>query len=330
MSPPSPVRFGFLGAGGIARSALGPAVHRAEGAVLQAAAARDADRAAALQPAGRAYDRYDAVLADPDVDVVYISLSNENHKPWTLAALAAGKHVLCEKPLGLDAAEVEEMANAAEITGGLVVEAFWYRWHPRTRRLEELLAAGALGQVREVEAEFSYDGRERLGGNFRLDPSRGGGALYDVGCYAISAALLALREPVTLEVASLERDGAEVDIATAATLRDGEGARADVACGIRIHNRQQLRLSGEAAVIDFGPGDAFSNRDAPSSLRITEQSPAGPGDSTVEEFPPVDPYQLMVEATAAAVRGEEAFLVGLDHSARVAAVADAIRARASA
>ena len=131
-------------------------------------------------------------------------------------------------------------------------------------------------------------------------------------------------------MAGLQRGETGVDIAVSATLLDGDGARADVACGIQIHNRQQLRCTGDAAVVDFGPGDAFSSRDTPSSLRITEQSPAGPGDSTVEEFPPVDPYQLMVEATAAAVRGEEAFLVGLDHSARIAAVADAIRARASA
>jgi predicted dehydrogenase len=327
--PRSAIRFGFLGAGGIARSALGPAVHRADGALLQAVAARDADRAAALEPAGRAYDRYEALVADPDVDVVYISLSNENHKPWTLAALAHGKHVLCEKPLGLDAAEVEEMAKAAEIAGRLLVEAFWYRWHPRTRRLEQLVASGGLGELREIEAEFSFDGGDGLGGNFRLDPTRGGGALYDVGCYAISAALLGLREPVTVEAAALQAGATGVDLGATATLLDGEGTRADVACGIQIRDRQHLRLTGDAAVAEFGPADAFTNRDAPSLLRISERSPAGPGDATVEEFAPVDPYQVMVEAVAAAVRGDDAFLVGLDHSARIAAVADAVRARAS-
>jgi predicted dehydrogenase len=180
-----------------------------------------------------------------------------------------------------------------------------------------------------VETEFSFDGQDSLTGNFRLDPTRGGGALYDVGCYAISAALLALREPVTVEAASVQLGPTGVDIAASAVLLEGGGARADVACGIQIHNRQQIRYTGDAAIAEFDPGDAFANRDKSSTLRIVEQSPAGPGDAMVEEFPPVDPYQLMVEATAAAVRGDDSFLVGLDHSARIAAIADTIRARAS-
>ena len=124
----TPVRWGFLGAGGIARTALAPAVAAASGAVLHAVAARDPARAAALGPV-RAYGDYAALLADDDVDAVYVALHNDAHLPWTLAALAAGKHVLCEKPLGLSAAEVDQMAAAAG--DRLVVEASWYRWHPR-------------------------------------------------------------------------------------------------------------------------------------------------------------------------------------------------------
>ena len=119
-----PVRWGFLGAGNIAATALGPAVHAAEGAVLHAAAARDEDRAAALGPA-RAYGSYEALLADADVEAVYISLPNDLHLPWTLAALEAGKHVLCEKPLGLDAGQVDAVAQAAAAADRRVVEASW-------------------------------------------------------------------------------------------------------------------------------------------------------------------------------------------------------------
>lgn len=128
MTGPS-VGFGFLGAGMIATTALSPAVHAADGAHLQAVAARDIDRARSLEPAGKAYDDYSAVLADDTVDVVYIALANDAHERWTLAALEAGKHVLCEKPLGLDVAQVRRMTDAAAAADRLLVEAFWYRWH---------------------------------------------------------------------------------------------------------------------------------------------------------------------------------------------------------
>ncbi|HLY31357.1 MAG TPA: Gfo/Idh/MocA family oxidoreductase, partial [Ktedonobacterales bacterium] len=119
--PESPVRWGFLGAGYIARTALAPAVHAASGAVLQAVAARDIDRARALRPVGAAYSAYEEVLADPDVDAVYLSLTNEAHAPWSIAAMQAGKHVLCEKPLAMSAAEVDAMSAVAASSGRLLV-----------------------------------------------------------------------------------------------------------------------------------------------------------------------------------------------------------------
>ncbi len=326
------VRFGFLGAGWIAHRALAPAVHAADGARLQVVAARDVARAAGLEPAGRAVDDYRAVLEDPDVDVVYISLSNEAHRPWALAALQAGKHVLCEKPLGLDAAEVAEMLSAAEAAGRLLVEAFWYRWHPRTRRLEHLLGEGALGSVRTVQAEFSFDGGDdpRMAGNFRLDPSRGGGALYDVGCYAVSAAHLALGPRLDVERVSATVGPTGVDLATTAWLRSvpplTAAAEAVVRCGIAIPDRQRLTVAGEAATVDFAVGEAFANWHQPSALTITTPE----GRTRSEEFAPVDPYRLMVEAVASRVRGEDAYLVGAGHSRDVATTLDAIRATARA
>jgi xylose dehydrogenase (NAD/NADP) len=318
------VRFGFLGAGWIAHRALGPAVHAADGARLQAVAARDVARAGSLEPEGRSYGDYRAVLDDSEVDVVYINLGNDSHKPWTLAALEAGKHVLCEKPLGLDGAEVAEMVAAAHAADRLLVEAFWYRWHPRTRRLEELLRAGALGPVRSVEAEFSFDGGDdpRMAGNFRLDPARGGGALYDVGCYSISAAHLALGPELSVGRAVATKGGTGVDLATTAWLVAPDGGRAEVRCGIAIPDRQRFQVVGEAATADFATGEAFANWHQPSSLTITPPD----GNLRLEEFAPLDPYRLMVEAVAAQVRGEDAFLVGLDHSIEVAATLDAVRA----
>ncbi|HET9655871.1 MAG TPA: Gfo/Idh/MocA family oxidoreductase [Kineosporiaceae bacterium] len=347
------VRFGFLGAGWIAHRALGPAVHAADGARLQAVAARDATRAAQLRPAGRAYDDYRAVLDDPEVEVVYISLSNEVHRRWTLDALEAGKHVLCEKPLGLDAAEVAEMTAAADRAGRLLVEAFWYRWHPRTRRLEQLLRDGDLGTVRQVEAEFSFDGRTdpRMAGNFRMEPGRGGGALYDVGCYVVSAAHLTLGSGLQVDEARYDPGPTGVDLATTARLRatgdepapatgggpagggpagggpaaftDRRSGSAVVRCAIATPDRQELRVVGSQACVDFSTGEAFANWHQPSALTIS-----GPHGSHTEEFAPVDPYRLMVEAVAARVRGEESFLVGAQHSLDVATTLDAIRAAA--
>ncbi len=325
----SPVRFGFLGAGWIAHRALAPAVHSADGAVLQAAAARDADRARSLAPAGRAYDSYDALLADPDVDVVYVNLGNDGHRPWTTAALRAGKHVLCEKPLGLDPAEVAEMTQAAEAAGRLLVEAFWYRWHPRTRRLEQLVAEGAVGRVQYIEAEFSFDGggEDRMRGNYRLDPARGGGALLDVGCYSVSAAHTVLGPDLALgpslpgAAGSVDRRTGPtgVDVSTSARLAcvGGPHAGADVVvrCGIEGRDHQVLRVVGDAATVELSPGEPFTSWHAPASLTVTTPD----GSVRTEDFAAVDPYRLMVEAVAARVRGRSAFLPGPEHSAHVAA-----------
>jgi xylose dehydrogenase (NAD/NADP) len=329
----APVRFGFLGAGYIAHRALGPAVHAADGVVLQAVAARDEERAASLEPAGRSYTDYAALLADPDVDVVYICLNNDAHHEWTLAALAAGKHVLCEKPLGLDVAEVSDMIEAARVADRLLVEAFWYRWHPRTRRLEQLLSLGALGPIQVMEADFSFSGADDPGkagkvGNYRLDPARGGGALYDVGCYAISAAHLVLGSGLTVEEVDSTVGPTGVDLATTVALRAADGIHAGgtatARCGIAVPDRQVLSVIGQAARLDFSTGEAFTNWHQPSALTITTPD----GAVRVEEFAPVDAYRLMVEAVGAQVRGQSRYLIGLDHSRQVAGTLAEARAMA--
>ncbi len=267
------VRFGFIGAGWIAHRALGPAVHAATGARLQAAAARDPRRAETLEPSGRSYSDYRALLADPEVDAVYISLSNDAHLPWALAALEAGKHVLCEKPLGLDAAQVATMADAAARHDRLLVEAFWYRWHPRTRRLQELLASGAIGQVHSMEADFSFagdfEGTQR--GNYRMDPARGGGALYDVGCYCVSAAHMTLGDGLVVERAETLPGRTGVDLATTAWLVAPAAGRvrAEIRCGIALPDRQVVRVTGSSATVRSPTGEAFTAWHEPTSLRIT-------------------------------------------------------------
>jgi xylose dehydrogenase (NAD/NADP) len=317
--PPStvdPVRWGFIGAGGIATVALAPAVRAADNAVLEAAAARNPARAAALGPRGQVYARYDDVLADDDVEIVYVSLANDAHKEWTIRAADAGKAVLTEKPLGLDASEVDEMASAAERNGVLVVEAFWYRWHPRIRLAHRMVTDGRLGRILDVSAGFTFD--DPLTGNYRLEPAKGGGALYDVGCYATSAVLWAVGALPEAVIAHQQRGVSGVDLETTAELRWANGTTADITAGIRSDRGQWLRITGERGTIEL-PGESFSTLDGvPTTLVLTT-------DGVTERIaiPAANAYRVMVEEFSAVVRGEPGWVHSLRESQAIAGVLDA-------
>ncbi len=313
-----PVRWGFLGAGGVATAALAPAVAAAPGAVLQAVAARDPARARALGPA-TAYEDYAALLDDDAVEAVYLSLTNEAHLPWTLAALQAGKHVLCEKPLALTAAEVDAMTDAA---GRLVlVEASWYRWHPRIRLAQERLAG--IGPVRHVAAGFTFAGA--LAGNYRLEPSRGGGALYDVGCYAVSACLWAVAQGVPADVVATSRTGPTgVDLETRAILRWDSGAEGEVHVSIDRDLGQWLVITGDRGEIEL--------RDAPFTSWREDATELWVSDGRGTERVPVaatDAYRLMVEEVSSVIRGGPGWTLPLAESRATAVVLDAARASAA-
>ena len=317
------VRWGFLGAGFIASRALAPAVHAAEGALLQAVAARDVDRARALGPAGSAYDDYRAVLEDPDVDVVYVALPNDDHLPRTLAALEAGKHVLCEKPLGLDAGQVAQVGDAASRTGRLAVEATWYRWHPRSIRSRELVREGVVGDPTSLSTAFCFG--DVPAGNYRLDPSRGGGAWYDVGCYGVSAAHLLLGDDLAVTRATRREGPTGVDLETRALLLTPGGALAEVLASIDAPEHQDLTVHGSTGSLTWSAPQLTSWREA-AELTVTRPR----GDPLVETFAPVDAYQLMVEQVSRCVRGDGEPVVTLAESLRVAATMDATTAAARA
>ncbi len=322
-APPAPVRWGFLGAGWIAARALAPAVHGADGARLVAVASRDRDRAARLAPSGHAYGHYEQLLADPDVDAVYVALHNDAHLPWTLAALRAGKHVLCEKPLGLSAEQVQTMASAAAQADRLLVEATWSRWHPRTRRAEALVRAGALGDVRAVDAGFTFDGVPE--GNYRLHPRHGGGALYDVGPYALGAPLWLVpdAEP-TVESVTVDSTATGVDATTTAVLRLG-AARATVRTSIAAEPAQWLEVTGTAGTLTLA-APAFTSWRQPSVLLLQ----GADGAQTRLDFAPQDAYRLMVEHVSRAVRGDPtAWVLPVSESLRVARALDAVRQAAA-
>jgi xylose dehydrogenase (NAD/NADP) len=312
----TPVRWGFLGAGMIAR-VLADAVDAAEGAVLAAAASRDPGRAAGLG-AERVYDDYAALLADDQVDAVYIALSNDLHLPWAVAGLRAGKAVLCEKPLGLTAAEVDLMA--AE--GGMLVEASWYRWHPRVRLAQQRLAQ--VGPVRHVTAGFVFDGA--LDGNYRLDPGRGGGALYDVGCYAVSACLWAVAEGMPAEVVARSTYGPTgVDLDSEVILTWASGAQAEVRAGMSGREGQWLVITGERGELELRDAPYTSWTDDATELWVSDGR-----DTERIPVPATNAYVVMVEEVSSALRGGPGWVLPVAESRRTAAVLDAARRSAAA
>ena len=324
----APVRWGFIGAGWIAHRALGPAVHSADGAVLHAAAARDVDRARSLSPTVD-YGAYEHLLGDDEVEAVYISLHNSAHMPLTLAALEAGKHVLCEKPLGLTADEVTQMADAAARADRLLVEATWTRWHPRTQRAQALLATDAIGEVRSVDVGFCFSGVAP--DNYRLEAERGGGALYDLGPYSVGSALWAVPDaPVSVVDVAVDRHPGGVDLTTQATLRVGE-ATARARSSVDDDSGEWLRIEGTRGALEFSR-PAHVSWLTPSTLSVWQGSGTSVEDepSFVHHFSPVDPYQLMAEHVSRAIRADRsAFVLPIGESLRVAQALDAIRTAAA-
>ena len=305
-----PVRWGFLGASRIGRGALAPAILGA-GQVLHAIAARDLSRAAAFAADfgfTRAYGDYASLLADGEVDAVYVALPNDQHLPWTLRALAAGKHVLCEKPLALTSGEVALMQRAERDTGFKVMEAFCHRFHPQFAAARDAIRAGAIGEVLGVQTYF-VNALDRPA-DFRWTAGMGGGALYDLGCYGISLMRSLLdREPVG--VSGVQKLRGEVDERFAAQLDFGDGIAGQMICSFEGVRQQSLTMMGSTGCLTL---------DWPFSTkgRATILSLAG----TDRVFEPMDPYQAMVEHFADAVLGIGEMRFGLEDSWRQAVVSD--------
>jgi predicted dehydrogenase len=295
-------------------------MHSAHGSTLDLVAARDLGRAASLSPRRAAVDDYAAVIDDPQIDAVYIALSNDGHLPWAERALSAGKAVLCEKPLGRTAEEARRMRAAADASGGFLVEATWNLWHPRTARAAALLASDAIGAVTGVRGAFVFDGVDE--GNYRLDPQLGGGALLDVGCYPLTGAAWATKaSDVLVQSAEMVTGGLGVDLTTAATLTLG-GIPVEVRASFIETAYESLTIEGRHGIIEFTGNDTYTSWLQPSALRIRDRD-----GERVEHFAPVDPYRLMIESVSAAIRGDGGWTPDPQWSLTVADAMDAILAR---
>lgn len=309
------VRWGFIGAGYVASRAMAPAVHAAPGAELYAVASRDVSRSAELEPT-IVHNSYSDLIDDPNVDAVYISLTNVQHKEWVLAALNAGKHVLCEKPLALNADEVRIMMSAAERNHRLLVEAVWTRWQPRMQRMAEIIRRGDIGDVRRISTAFTFQGD--LVGNYRSDPVMGGGALLDVGCYQAHLWMMLLGESIDFALQNVERTVGTtgIDLTTSVRAQLNGSIDIDSLSSFDSAPEQRIVVEGSAETMRTGTGEAFTLWKQEATLMVGE---------TTETFAPDDAFSLMVQDVSASIRGEKSSLFPPASSLRVAEILDTIR-----
>ncbi len=247
------LRWGVLGAAGIATKQVIPAMQRGRCTRVTAIASRDPARAEAVASQldiARAHGSYEALLRDPDVDAVYVPLPNHLHVPWSIRALEAGKHVLCEKPVGMNAGEARQLEAAAAARPRLkVMEAFMYRFHPQWQRARALVREGAIGDVRAIHTWFSYHNVDPL--NIRNMTEAGGGALMDIGCYGISVARFIFGlEPRRISAVSDVDARFGTDRQTAATL-DFDGAAATFTCATQLARHQRVEIVGTGGRIEI-------------------------------------------------------------------------------
>jgi predicted dehydrogenase len=307
------------------------AIGRCTRAELLAVASRDAGRAAgfaALHGAPRSYGSYQALLADPEVDAVYIAIPNHLHAEWTVRALEAGKHVLCEKPLALRVADVDAIARAAQQAGRMAVEAFMYLHHPQIIRAVDLARSGALGPLQLITGSFSFFLTSP--NDPRADPSMGGGSLWDVGCYPVSFARRVAGEEPDLVSAFARIDERGVDHTFVGQLRFPSGLLAQFDSGFAAPDRERLEVVGSEATVVLDTPFLPAPEGAEPTLTMWRGHEA-----TSIEVPSIDQYHAEVEDLTAAVldrtpprvdlafsRGTIAALVALDRVARVDAGMD--------
>jgi D-xylose 1-dehydrogenase (NADP+, D-xylono-1,5-lactone-forming) len=297
VSAPRRLRWGVLGTAGITARVV-PAMARSEHGEVVAIASRRLDRAreqARLLGVPAAFGSYGELLADPAVDAVYIPLPNFLHREWVLAAVAAGKHVLCEKPLAITADEAQEMVDAAHAAGVLLAEAFMYGHHPRYDRLHEIVRSGEIGGIRSITGTFTFDASDEPEQTlFAGNP--GSGATYDVGCYVLHAARTMLgTEPLAVTAhAQVSEAHGGIDMMTCALAEFPDGVSLLLQCGLWTADEDSLRILGSKGRIEV-PSAFFA---APGAEGFTVQV----GDRLRhEQVPDVDHYTLQADRLARAV-----------------------------
>ncbi|MFB6300638.1 MAG: Gfo/Idh/MocA family protein [Halobacteriales archaeon] len=315
------MRFGIISTAGIGRAAVIPAIQESEHEVA-AIASRDAGRAESVATEfdiPTAYGSYEALLADDSLDAVYNPMPNSLHAEWTKRAADAGLDILCEKPLAVDADEARSMVSYCDDRDVTLMEAFMYRYHPRTERAHTI-ATEVLGEIRAVEATFQFPVDDP--NDIRLDPDLAGGSLMDVGCYAINAARLFLGEPERVYATMSDTRNCGVETQHSGLLEYEDGVVARVSSSLDTPDIQRYRIETTDGWLEVE--DAFVPRDdGETTLRY-----AVDGRDVTESFPPTDQYRLEVEHFADCVTQDRSPRTDGPDAVRTLAVIDALKTSA--
>ncbi|SES17960.1 Predicted dehydrogenase [Gracilibacillus ureilyticus] len=298
------VKWGIISTANIAQRAVIPGIKESETGEVYAIASRNVDNAketAEKLAIPVAYGSYEELLADPDIEAVYIPLPNHLHKEWSIKAMEAGKHVLCEKPIALNAKEAEEMIDASKKAGVILAEAFMYRYHPRYRMIEEKIQSGAIGEIRGIHGVFTFNSAGAKE-NVRFKKEWGGGSLYDVGVYPISAARMILKqepEAATVHALFSEQHG-DVDMMASGLLEFENGVALTFDCGMWADFRNRLEILGTEGKIEV-PSAFVVNQNEQDHFYVHTSE----GTEEVE-VPYVNQYALQADVIGQSIRsGEE-------------------------
>jgi len=320
------VRWGILSTADIGMSKVTPAIQAARNAEVVAIASRDADRAAAAVAQlgiSTSYGSYESLLQAEDIDAVYIPLPNDLHAEWTMKAAAAGKHVLCEKPLAMTAAQAEEMVAVCAEAGIKLAEAFMYRHHPTWVEAVRLLRSGAIGELVAVQSFFSYYNDDPA--NIRNRVDNGGGAVMDIGCYNINLSrMLFDGEPITI-TSTVHRDPVMgIDTLTSAVLEFPGGGQSAFTCAIRSEPYQRVHIVGSEGRIEIEiPFNIPWDRETRIFVTSGGDPPEAPATETIT-FPAANAYTIEAELFGEAVRSDGAYPVPPEDAIANMRVIDAI------
>jgi predicted dehydrogenase len=297
------VRWGVLSTANIGMEKVTPAIQKAASCEVVAIASRDlskAEGAARRLGIAGAYGSYDALLAAGDVDAVYIPLPNDMHAPWVERAAAAGKHVLCEKPLAVSARQAEQMVDAARVAGILLMEAFMYRHHPTWVEAVRLVRDGRIGRLQAVQSWFGYYNEDEA--NIRNKVENWGGALMDIGCYAVNLSRLLFDSEPERVRSVVRRDPATgVDVVTSAILEFPGGGQSAFTCSIRAEDYQGVHIFGSDGRIEIEiPFNIPPDRETRINVTAGGDPPVAPATETIT-FPAADAYTLEAELFARSI-----------------------------
>jgi D-xylose 1-dehydrogenase (NADP+, D-xylono-1,5-lactone-forming) len=326
------LRWGLLGSAKIAEAEVGPALVRSPRSVVGAVGSRkleSAKRLAEVLGAASAYGSYDELLNDPAIDAIYNPLPNTLHKEWTVAALRAGKHVLCEKPMGMTAAEVREMIDVAKAADRRLMEGFMWRFHPRVARVRDLIADGAVGELRLVRATYTFDlaaaSDVRSGSvdsDIRLNPDMGGGVLTDLGSYCVNGLrTYSGARPVSLSSRRSSTAGRRVETTVSGEITFDNGVVGQFFAALDVPGGGHVEILGTGGRIRMA--NAFRIRKAQAPFDIEIQRPDGSWFTESQPF--LDQYQLEVDHFASVVLDGTPQLITPEDSLENALILESIR-----